>query len=384
MIKFFIQLINIPLYYLSYLVLKDNRLWVFGAWHGLHYSDNSKYFFEFINDNQKDITAVWIAKSKSVFDRLKAMGYNVVFAYSLKGYIISARAKVAIISNSKMGDLNAFVINDRTYCVQLWHGIPMKKIGFDSTNKKAYRLNKVLRYIFPWLESKIDVFAVTSAFTRKYFSSAFRIPDQKFSIAGYPRTDNLKNIKIEKKNTFNVLYIPTYRETLYEEKELIKLLDIKQFNNFLKKLNINFYIKLHPQSSLLKIFKTYNESHIKILEISDIYEIMSDFDLLITDYSSIYYDFLLTQKPMILFPIDFGKYTETRGFYEDYMTFFKENMAFTWIELQVMLQQILIHGNDPNIKNRIQLSKLIYKYEDGKSSQRIVKEIFENIGLKIK
>ena len=373
--KILIQILNIPIYYLSYLVKKDNKLWIFGAWEGLSYSDNSKYLFKYVNKYHSNIRSVWITKSKKVYFEMNSNGYEVVYAYSLEGYLISLKAKVAIISNSKMGDLNAFALNKNTLLVQLWHGIPMKKLGFDSINSKRYLINNFLKFIFPWIKSNYNLFILTSIYTKKYFRSAFKIADDRISLAGYPRTDVITNKNYLNDDRLKVLYMPTYRETINEEMMLSHFFNIKKVNEFLKKFEILIDVKLHPQSKLTDYFKNNNEGNINILEVDDIYEVISKYDLLITDYSSIYYDFLLTDKPIILAPFDLANYSKTRGLYEDYLNFFSENIVFSLNDLMFSVKDILINKNDPFKNDRIKLKNLFYKYNDSLSCKRIVDEI---------
>ena len=108
-IRYLTYIINIPLYYLSFFIPKNKNIWVFGAWFGKKYSDNSKALFEYVNKNDKEIFAVWLTESKTVFRDLNQKGFNVHYTYSFKGYFYSAVAKFNFVS-SGMSDVNRYFI----------------------------------------------------------------------------------------------------------------------------------------------------------------------------------------------------------------------------------------------------------------------------------
>ena len=350
--KLFIFIVNLPLYWLSYLVPKKNNLWVFGAWAGKKYADNSKYFFEYVIKNKPEIDAVWITKNKDVYNLLISKKYRVVYAYSIQGYYYTMRAKVAIISNTKLGDLNGFVINNNTFLVQLWHGSPMKKIGYD-TSKEAYIKNKKLSLLFPYLTIRYNLFLAASEKVKKNLISAFKVESESFFIMGYPRNDQLflLNTKSTLKGEKNIIYMPTYREHESEELILVNSYNWAIFNSFLINNNIFFYIKLHPQSKLYDYFRNLKLTNIKLLEIEDIYTVLNKFDLLITDYSSIYFDFLLLNKPVVLTPFDLDNYLSQIDMYIDYDKV-EEYKAYSWQEVQSNIESILINNIDIYKENR--------------------------------
>jgi len=362
MIKKIIKnVLHIPLYYFSYLIPKNKNLWIIGGWSGMKFTDNSKYFFEYINNNYSNIKIIWLTKSKDTFNQLKQKGYKVEYAYSLKGYLLSMRAKVAIVSHSKLGDLNGYVLNKKTLFVQLWHGNPIKKIGYDTISSKKYKLNEKLKYIFPWLDSNYDVFCVTSDYVKKFFHSAFYINYDNIYVTGYPRNqvllENKNNVFKEKR----IIYMPTYRDKTELELKLIDSLDFNKLNKFLEKNNIYLDIKLHPQSILYKRLQNLTFSNIKLVDLEDIYEFLYKYHLLITDYSSIYFDFLLLDRPVVLLPVDLEEYKNLRGIYQDYFKEFKEHIALNTDELIMHLNNIFNKKIDKYKTDRMILKK---KYND--------------------
>lgn len=106
--RYLVYIINIPLYYISYFLPKNKNVWIFGSWFGKKCSDNSKALFEYVNNNDKEIFAVWLTQSKTVFNELKQKGLNVYYTYSLFGYYYSAIARYVFVSTG-MHDVNRFV-----------------------------------------------------------------------------------------------------------------------------------------------------------------------------------------------------------------------------------------------------------------------------------
>ena len=151
--KFLTYTSMLPLYWLSYLIPKDKNLWVFGAWFGERYADNSKYLFEYVNKYHPEIKAVWLTRNQNTYDLIKKKGYKVYKINSLGGIYYSLRAKVGIISVG-LKDINMYLTGNMQI-VQLWHGIPLKKIMFDDkiTFKQPTNFKKFLLFLFPFLKS---------------------------------------------------------------------------------------------------------------------------------------------------------------------------------------------------------------------------------------
>ena len=116
----------------SFLVPKNKNIWIFGSWFGEKYIDNSKYFFEYINEKHLNVRAVWLTRSKKVLKFIRNRGYEAYLTYSIKGCWFSIRSGVAIIAQVLRTDLNHYALSNGTKIIQLWHGIPLKKIMYDS------------------------------------------------------------------------------------------------------------------------------------------------------------------------------------------------------------------------------------------------------------
>lgn len=324
----------------------NNNTWLFGARDGNAYADNSRYFFEWLICNKEE-TVYWVTKNKKVFNVLRSEGKPVLYFYDLRNFLIFAKAKYIVCTHSYTGnDVFKFVSTNKKL-ITLWHGIPLKVMKKGNRDKKS-RLKKTF---FSMLGNKLqpDLFLVTSTKDISVFSDAFEINEDRFFIGSYPRVnDLLKNSKSKKA----ILYAPTFRDlqsqSYYDtyifptEKELSRL------NDVLVSLDYVFKIKLHPYTSA--IFPDVSEfSNIQIMpKNSDVQELLYEAEVLITDYSSIYFDFLVLKRNLIFFIPDFEWYHNkiNRGLLYEYDAVTPGQKVTTWECLVNHLVQCVQYGDD--------------------------------------
>ena len=131
------------------------------------------------------------------------------------------------------------------------------------------------------------------------------------------------------------MYAPTFRDTNRFNREIP--LEWERLNDLLRKEDATFLIKLHRHDYSVVMEESY--SNIKILHNEcDVYPLFSDVDLLITDYSSIFFDFMLTKKPILFFPYDKEEYlSNDRSMYDDYNTVTPGRKVYTFAEIYTKL-----------------------------------------------
>jgi len=190
----------LPVYGLSLILQKDNNLWVFGAWFGDKYGDNPRFLFEYINQYSQDIRPVWLSRNRKVIKTVRQLGYEAYYTYSIRGIFYSAISGVCVV-NQWMRDVNEFV--PQPIIVNLWHGVPLKKIGYDvliDTNAIPHRnlRKEVLKMIFPFKRYTEDarLMIACSEEDRGTFSTAFGMSMENIKITGYPRNDSFLRIAI--------------------------------------------------------------------------------------------------------------------------------------------------------------------------------------------
>jgi len=370
-------------YLLGVLIPKNKKIWTFKGFAD-KYIDNSKCLFEYVNSNHSAITPIWITANKDTFELVLSTGNRVYLKYSIKGLCYSLIAKVNF-----YGDYCDIMTNGGSLRVNLWHGIALKKIEFDvNTGPLRSLFNGSLwsRLEYPWLYSKPDYVISSSLFISKnVFSTAFRIPCSRCLNFGYPRNDilfknktdlllNLENTipnllydsisKAEVDQTI-YLYLPTWRDSGFNFIEASGI-DFEDLNNTMKDLNSIFILKLHPATKIEVDLERFSNI-IMLNQNVDLYQLMPFTDVLITDYSSVYFDYLLLNKKIIFFPFDRTEYVKNREFYFDYKDFTPGDIVMTYEELVANMNRDF----NSSFKHEI-FQKKIWNHIDDQSSYRIV------------
>jgi CDP-glycerol glycerophosphotransferase len=385
-----------PVWISSHFTKKDNNIWVFGAIRGQKYMDNAKYLFEYVH-HHTNRTAIWISKNPEVVEDLKSKGYNAFYEYTTEAIDYAKKAKVAIITHrgsQRKADLPFYAFSKQTEVIQLWHGIPLKKIAFDdkvfsfkqNEDSLKWKITVFLKKkIFPFLNyvHEPSLIPALSEETQNIFSQAFRIPKSNVVITGYPRNDillrNAANKRDKQTFTKKIIYMPTFRGSVHSDFDLFLQygFDVDTLDIFLSKENIVLDIKLHP-------FNNPSEELIKRLERSErivflnhdnIYETLYEYDMLITDYSSIYFDFLLLERPIIFAPFDKTNFLQNdRKFYFDYDKVTPGPKASNWSEVIELIQEFLQNKNLYK-EERDMIKNRFHTYQDTSNSKRVYEAI---------
>ena len=398
-IKYLPKLINLlmfPISCLIYIVPRNKRNWVFGSGTGMNFSDNAKYLFLYCS-SENEINCYWITKNKVLVENLRNDGLKAYYKYSIMGLWLSISSKVYIY-DSRTGCINHFT-SAGAYKVSLWHGSPLKTIDRDITVKNnafyignhTWGLKRYLvRIIMPEWFVVADLMIATSDKVKGYFNSAFG--SKKIEVTGYPRNDIISNPNLYRKYLMfeqniihslstkkTILYAPTFRDTDRFERETP--IEWERLNNLLKKNDTTFLIKLHKHDYSMIMKENY--SHIRVLDNeSDMYPLFSKVDLLITDYSSIFFDFLLTDKPVLFYPYDIDDYlTMDRSMYDEYETVTPGHKAY---DFQGFYEKIELFFKEPNALKQSSLDynvirKMYNKYNDSDSAKRTYQFISSNL-----
>lgn len=405
-LQFITLMLLFPIYLLSQIIPKDKQLHIFGSSLGYHFADNSKYLFLYTSEHVKEIKSVFISKNQDVVDFLNNNGMTAEYLYSYAGFKTVLRAKKAFISHS-VEDIHPILIGGAEI-VQLWHGTPLKMIGYDADwisyssigNIKNF-IKRILYTIFPYLYSSrvFDSIIISSDAISPSFKSAFNISESKISITGQPRNDALSpnyqfNIKyfpeidtlekLSSQYSHIISWLPTHRKPA--PINIINLMNdynfnINDFNETLSHLNAVLLLKPHFLELEILEEVINNQTNIQIYHHVDPYPLLNYTDILITDYSSIYFDYLVLNKPIIFAPFDMDEYLQNNvGFYYNYEKVTPGSKCYDWEEIKGEIKSIIdakIAGEkDPYLESRIKVKKVFNKYEDN-FSKRIVNRFFD-------
>jgi CDP-glycerol glycerophosphotransferase (TagB/SpsB family) len=258
-----------------------------------------------------------------------------------------------------------------------WHGVPIKKIGYDamlSTNKFIYNFKKNL---VPYMVQKHDLYIACGREDAKRYVTAFGANKEQIKICGYARNDRLiqNNQSSDETQKIDVIYMPTLRGHAYSEFNLLsdKYVDLKLIDALLSDKNIKLHIKPHPvniipnrEKNIIDNCKNIVLYHSNI----DIYDKLSSFDALVTDLSGVMIDFLLTNKPIINFIPDFDDYRKNdRDLYFEIKDFSSGYYCKTWGEMVQILLKIKV--NTIKVTEKQQLLKQKYHvFSDAGASER--------------
>lgn len=304
----------------------DSHIWLFSSTDNSHYNYNSHYLFEYVKENLPEITPLFVINDPELRNSLSSKYGKQYFieTESIQGIRQALSAGVWFTS----AGLPAYGtgLHKKRLIINLWHGVPLKKIALlDPNLKKAARI-----YFKKIFSENYTCILTTSHELIPLMARSFAVSEDKIKVWGQPRNDGLfqKNDCHEilgqlfpdlPEYTKTVLYAPTFRD--YGQVQLFpfKDFDQKQLEAFLEEKNMLLFIRTHvaEQGSAAP----YLGKRIRFLgneQAEDVTGILNIFDCLITDYSSIYIDYLLTDKPMIFLPYDRQQYLDGRGMNFDY------------------------------------------------------------------
>lgn len=355
--------------YLSCLAPRSRKIWVFGAWLGQQFADNPKYLF--IEANQmKGIRPVWITKNPEVVREVRGFGYEAYLFSSGKGILCQLRAKYAVMCNG-ISDLNHTFLG-RAVFLNVWHGVPLKKIGYDDTKGKNWdsRGQKIRRKIQQFPLGREYVVATSDTFA-KIYRSAFRRPSEQILTYGQPRNDVFYDIdhifpvneKLRRRLEGHkvVLYAPTHRLEGSIPFPLKENFDLKRLDEFCRDNHILFIIRRHFYHFQEELdLSGYSNILDMTRESLDIQELLMGTDLLVTDYSSTYIDYLLLDRPVIFYDFDYDSYIEKdREMYFPYEKVTPGIKAETFDELMEGMRQVF-SGADMFAEDRKRVRNLFY------------------------
>jgi len=360
----------------------DKNLIILSAYGGRAFTDNTKYIYKYIVE-KTNFKAIWLTKSHELLNELKAKGYDAHYKFNIGAIKLLRRAKY-IFTTHGVFDVLPINFSPETTFVCTWHGVQNKR---NFSLHGPTKFNKLAKYLnlTSYNDNYMDYFITPSGTKKdiKLIVNYFQIPPTKIITAGYPRNDilfieNLDNIdklkaryKIPKSIKSLLLYAPTFRDYSFTAKLPFTKEELIELNDQLRVNNSILIMKAHMFE---KIIEFQDFSDIKIApKNTDIQELLAITDILITDYSSVYCDFLLVNKPILLFTYDYERFMkEGRGFYYDFKKIAPGPLLYTAKELINAIKNI--DEIDKKFEERRLKTREIYnKYIDGNSTERVLK-----------
>ena len=363
---------------LKFLILPEDNLILFVSFGGKKFDDSPRMIYEkMIQDPRFDrYELVWAFHDPSNFDipRGKAIKTD-----SFQYYLTALKARSWITNSTVERGLN--FKGRRTFYFNTWHGAPIKKMGADLSQN-----DKPVKHKAQW---GVDVMTAQSTYESAVFSQAFQLDKEKFFVCGLPRNDDLVNVTTETQRAMKkkigvpldkkvILYAPTYRE--YErDRNFNCVLDPSiHFENWKKELGDEYVVLLRAHYEVAKVLNIETDDQF-VFDVSA-YPVLNDLmiasDLLISDYSSIYFDYSILDKPMICYAYDYEEYAEKRGLYFE----IRESLPGGSISEGELLHLV---KNLPYQESLELVREFREKYVEsyGNATTASVDKIFENIAL---
>jgi len=338
-------------------------------------SDNTKAVFdEMIKRglNKKYLFVWWVSDKSKKFPKYENTIYVDNKDYKQFNYYMR-RARVLIFCNQFLSTYYNGQIS-----FYLTHGTALKNVG-------CYRI-----------PSEINYNLVASKDSIPSMAKAFKAKEETFYGLGFPRNDELTNYKFNLQKLFDlkfkkiVVWYPTFRQHkngINTTSSTIPILDdfkkAEELNKYAKKKDVLIVIKPHFAQDISYITK-YELSNVIFIndeffvknKISS-YQFVGNCDALITDYSSIYFDYLLCDKPIGAVWEDIDEYRENPGFCIDVDYYMKGAFKIYTLEDMIKFINDLSMGNDILKKERKEICKYANYSKDGKNSERVVDFIVE-------
>lgn len=338
--------LNMFFTFLSLFIPKSKQYVIVGGWNGKRYADNSRAFYEYLTENKQELgikKVFWYTKDQKIFEMLLKKNYDVLYGINMKSIFWHFRSRVHVIDQYP-SDVIGF-LSVRCIRINLFHGIALKKI-YNYMRKKPVYVN-----FFTKLYSKgfwrDQYLLVTSEWSKEIESFAFGITGKKCLISSYPRNARLyaKKYNGKQQEPFKVIYLPTFRDDK-KQNPLLET-DIEGLNSELGKRGILLYVKSHFANKAVWNRLNGLENVVFLEAESDVYDILPETDLLITDYSSVFFDYIITGKPIIFFPYDYEYYKNSdRGFVVPYDEYTPGIKVETVDELLEAIYFVHLHYNE--------------------------------------
>ncbi|WHY95073.1 CDP-glycerol glycerophosphotransferase family protein [Neobacillus cucumis] len=357
---------------------------MFESFLGKQYSDNPRAIYEYLKEHHREYEMVWSVDHRFEQGFLEK-GIPYVNRFSIKWLFLMARSRFWV-TNSR---LPLWIPKPKkTIYLQTWHGTPLKKLANDmrevlmpGTTTEQYKRD------FYTESRNWDYLISPNRYSTEIFRRAFQF-DKEIIESGYPRNDifyfpNRDDIASNFKKEHHlpedkkiILYAPTWRDNQYHQVGKYKLdlhLDLDKFkeelgNEFIVILRMHYLV---AENINLDAYEGFAYDFSKHEDIRELYLIS---DLLLTDYSSVFFDYANLKRPMIFFTYDLDEYKEDiRGFYFDFEKKAPGPLVETTDELIEVIKNI---GNDKRLTQKFNEFYQQFCYlEDGHAAERVVKKV---------
>lgn len=304
----------------------DPYVWVFSSTDNCHYNYNSRYLFEYVRDHVPEVTPLFVINDAAFRKKLSDLyGERYFFETETAEGVRRALSAGVWFTSAGLPVYSTGLLRGRMI-INLWHGVPLKKIALLDQN-----LSTMARIYFRKIFSEnYTCVLTTSRALVPLMAESFSVPEKKIKVWGQPRNDGIFRKKDRQKFLGEiygelpeyrraVLYAPTFRD--YGAVKLFPFSDFdkERLENFLEKEKMILFLRTHiAERGAADAYLGRRVLFLGEEQAEDITGMLDVFDCLITDYSSIYIDYLLTGHPVVFLPYDKEQYLSGRGMNFEY------------------------------------------------------------------
>jgi len=332
---------------------RQNALWIFGNKKG--FVDNTRYFFEY-SVRRGDARCIWLAATDGELAQVREAGFESYLKYSLRGIWYAARAGVHFICNGFGDVIRPLALSAKT--VNFWHGMPIKKIYLDAEiDHSRFGSSALLKRLFRWSMEVMGVrtyaLYASSSMEAKLVGRALGVKFDRIHSLGSPRIDRIRSMRASPRTKDAqagrrvILYAPTWRECGWHNSFAITHELKAELEEMLQRLNAVLLIKPHPLTpvSELECLGLHGIAGVEYScawGVTDINEIYSECDVLVTDVSSAMFDFAALGGPVVIFMPDVDQYLDRgRGVYDYFEGAVRGAAIREWGTLLIKLEEAL-------------------------------------------
>ena len=311
----------------------DDRLVYFQTFSGRGYSDSPKAMYEYMLNapEYRDYRFVWSFKEPEKYSFLLNNARTEIVKFRTRADNRALRRAKYWIVNYRMLDYQ-YPRKGQIY-LQCWHGTPLKRLGYDiEDGDNVMNSASEVREKYRTDARKFSYILSPSPFTTEKFASAWNLKatgmEHKIIEEGYPRNDRLVNATAEERDKIReelgvadkrvILYAPTWRDNQHTSGLGYTYKTEADFDRLHEALGDDHVIlfRAHYLVANSFDFDRYKGFVMDVSSYPDINDLYIASDLLVTDYSSVFFDYTDLMKPVIFFMYDLEEYAgEIRGFY---------------------------------------------------------------------
>ena len=403
------KLLGLPLYacsaLISLLVPRSKRLWVFGS--GIGLGEGALPLFLLARDRLGDSTRlVWLARSTAELEEARALGFDTIRKDGLRGFWTTLRARVIVVTHG-FGDANRYGVRGG-FVVQLWHGLPFKHLHLDSPSTYSVSflpdlgvVRRMLAIGYRRAGRGLSLFPVASERVRPSIISGFGVSPENVVVTGDVRDDVLLAGKESTRRSEArarldaaipdlppsariVLFAPTWRDG-GADPTVPTAAEWDAIVAWLEQRDAVLLVRTHPLGRGSYADGPARSERIRLLGpdlMRDVNPVLWAVDAVVTDYSSIVFDYALVGRPVVFYAPDLADYASMRGYYLPFEEFTGGRAVTTWADALEQLDEALSEGPDGTAHRHAQhLREEFFDVLDGRAADRVLDEILARTGL---